>query len=117
MNIVADECVDKVIVTILRQLKINVTYIAEIDPSISDEVVLKIAFDEKIVLLTSDKDFGKLIFKNKADNNGVILLRSTGLSYGEKTVLAKEILSVLKKDIRNCFVVITQDTVRIRHIF
>ena len=47
MNIVADESIDKVIVTILRQLKIDVTYILEIDPSISDQAINKIAFDKK----------------------------------------------------------------------
>lgn len=116
MNTVADESVDKSIVTILRQNQINIIYVAEIDPSISDTRVLETAFEKNMILLTSDKDFGELVFKNKAENHGVILLRSTGLSNTQRSVLAKEVLLVLKKNVRNCFVVITFDKVRIHRL-
>lgn len=116
MTIVADESVDKSIVTILRQNSIDVIYIAEIDPSIPDVRVLETAFNKNTILLTSDKDFGELVFKNKANNHGIILLRSIGLSNDQRMILAKEVLLVLKKDVSNCFVVITFEKVRIRRL-
>ena len=46
MNFVADEGIDRQIVDRMRQDGHNVQYIAEMDPGISDEVVLNISNKE-----------------------------------------------------------------------
>jgi predicted nuclease of predicted toxin-antitoxin system len=63
VNFLADENIDQPIVERLRQENHQVWYIAEIAPNISDDIVLKLALDEKAILLTSDKDFGELVFR------------------------------------------------------
>lgn len=60
MKILADESVDRPVVERLRESGFNVQYIAETDPSISDQEVLDIANKSKALLLTADKDFGGL---------------------------------------------------------
>ena len=62
MRLPADEGVDSQIVKELRRDGHAVTYVAELDPGIADDVVLEWANKEKALLVTADKDFGELIF-------------------------------------------------------
>lgn len=57
MNLLADESVDQQIVERLRQDGYSVQYVAEMDPGISDDVVLDLVDHEAALLLTADKDF------------------------------------------------------------
>lgn len=57
MIFVCDEGVDRSIVAQLRADGHDVTYIAEISPSIPDDEVLIEANDRGAVLVTADKDF------------------------------------------------------------
>lgn len=61
-QIVADESVDFRIVTELRKIDLSVYSISEELPSIKYKDVLSIAFDNKALLITEDKDFGELVF-------------------------------------------------------
>ena len=60
MNLLADEGVDRQIVERLRQEGHHVVYIAEVEPGITDEVVLDRANEINALLITLDKDFGEL---------------------------------------------------------
>ena len=63
MNLLADESVDRQVVERLRQDGYAVLYIAELEPSIPDDVVLKRANETAALLITADKDFGELVFR------------------------------------------------------
>jgi predicted nuclease of predicted toxin-antitoxin system len=65
MNLLADEGVDRQIVERLRQEGYSVLYIAEMDPGISDDLVLDKANQVEALLLTADKDFGELVFRQQ----------------------------------------------------
>ena len=58
MNLVADESVDYGIITRLRQMGLGVLSISEDSSGIKDAEVLKIAFENRCLLITEDKDFG-----------------------------------------------------------
>jgi predicted nuclease of predicted toxin-antitoxin system len=70
-----DECVDAALVTLLRQLAHDVVYIADVAPSATDVVVMSRADRENRLLLTEDKDFGDLIFRQARPVRGIVLLR------------------------------------------
>ena len=84
MNIVADESVDASIVARLRSENHRVIYIAELSPSVPDTVVLSQANELGALLLTADKNFGELVFRQKLVTHGVVLLRLMGLSLETK---------------------------------
>ncbi len=63
MIFVADESVDKPIVDRLRADGHEVHFIGESDPGLSDESVLSFSNFKKAVLITADKDFGELVFR------------------------------------------------------
>jgi len=74
MNLLADEGVDRQIVAQLRQIGHQVLYIAEMEPGISDDEVLERANENEALLITLDKDFGELVFRQKKVKAGVILV-------------------------------------------
>ncbi|MDI6791317.1 MAG: DUF5615 family PIN-like protein [bacterium] len=65
----------------LRQDGHCVLYVTEMDPGISDDVVLDLANRETALLLTADKDFGELVFyRQRRFRVGIVLIRLAGLS-------------------------------------
>lgn len=84
MNLLVDESVGKSIVDELRQNGHNVLYVAEFAPSIDDGAVLHQANLNRALLLTEDKDFGELGFRQGLLRMGVILIRLSGLSLQAK---------------------------------
>ncbi len=104
MNLFADESVDRPVVERLRQDSHDVIYVAELAPSITDDEVLRTANDRSAVLVTADKDFGELVFRQAAIHSGVVLLRLAGLA--NATLRAAELIG--------SFTVISPGQVRIR---
>ena len=80
MNLVADEGVDRPVVERLRQDGHHVVCVAEMSPSAPDEEVLQQANAGSAVLLTADKDFGELVFRQGLVHSGVVLPRLAGLA-------------------------------------
>ena len=64
MRIVADKSIDGQIAERLRRDGHEVLFIAEMEPGVEDEVVLARSREQDAVLLTADKDFGELVFRN-----------------------------------------------------
>ena len=114
MQFVADESVDVQIVTRLRQDGFDVFYIAEASPSISDTKVLAAANRRKSVLITADKDFGDLVYRQHKSHKGVILLRLAGIRPLEKAEIAASVVATYGKKLLDMFTVVTSTTVRIR---
>lgn len=75
MRFLADESCDFAVVRALRSVGYDVSAIVEIHPGVEDEVVLALARSEVRVLLTEDKDFGKLAYVDGQDTAGVVLVR------------------------------------------
>jgi predicted nuclease of predicted toxin-antitoxin system len=88
VNFVANEGVDRPVVERLRQDGHDVVYVAELSPSITDTEVLQQANDRRSVLLTADKDFGELVFRQGLVHSGAILLRLAGLANVTKAEIA-----------------------------
>jgi predicted nuclease of predicted toxin-antitoxin system len=110
MNLLADEGVDKQIVVRLREEGYSVSYVAEMAPGISDDIVLELANKEGSLLLTSDKDFGDLVFRLRRLSAGVVLIRLAGLTPAKKA----SVISKHSQELAKAFTVITPMGVRIR---
>jgi len=114
MNILADECIDQQIVARLRSEGYNVLYVAEFDPGIPDDVVLKQANECDAMLLTADKDFGELVFRLKHIHGGVMLLRLAGFSPEQKADIVAEVFQHHAQGLQHNFSVVSPGMVRIR---
>jgi len=115
MNFLADEGVDQPIVDRLRQAGYLVLYVAEMEPGIADETVLEWANQENALLLTADKDFGELVFRQQRLTSGVILLRLAGVSPLSKAEIVAKAVQNHASELPEAFTVIVPGTIRIRH--
>ena len=116
MNLVADESVDRQIVEALRREGYNIWYVEEMSPSISDKDVLSLANKNNAPLITADKDFGELIFRQKLIPYGVVLIRLSGLSAELKANIVTVGISKHFNEMKANFTVIEFKRIRIRKI-
>lgn len=115
MNFAADEGIDRQIVERLRRDGHEILYVAEMEPSISDEEVLNRANEKSALLITADKDFGEMVFhQNLLTIGGVVLLRLLGLSPGRKAEIVSKVIESRMAELPNAFSVISPGRVRIR---
>jgi predicted nuclease of predicted toxin-antitoxin system len=114
MNLLADEGVDRPIVEQLRLEGHRVLYIAEMSPGIDDDAVLAQANTDDALLLTLDKDFGELVFRQNLIHAGVVLIRLSGLQATTKAQLIAAVMRDRGEELRDAFSVITPGSVRIR---
>ena len=114
MKCVADENVDSDIVTALRDTGHEVWYVAEIARGIADDEVLQIAAVSSALLLTCDKDFGDLVFRQGRATGGVLLLRLAGVPAREKARIVTEVFREYGGQLVGAFSVLTLTTLRIR---
>jgi len=85
VNLLADESVDGPVVQRLRNDGHQVVYVAELDPGVSDKDILQAANVQNATLLTADKDFGEMVYRqNLLSSAGIVLMRLAGLSSERK---------------------------------
>ena len=114
MRLVADESVDGPIVAKLRDDGHEVVSIAEEAPGSRDEAVLNRAWKAGLVLFTSDKDFGELVYRQRLPHAGVLLLRLNGLDEAEKCEAVARAVANRGPDLVGAFSVLSADALRIR---
>jgi predicted nuclease of predicted toxin-antitoxin system len=114
MNFIADEGVDRQIVERLRQDGHRIWYVAEMEPGISDDTVLDLANQKSALLLTADKDFGELVFRQHRLIPGVVLIRLAGLSPTRKAEIVTFTINQHTLELPQAFAVISPGVFRIR---
>jgi predicted nuclease of predicted toxin-antitoxin system len=115
VNFVADEGIDGQIVRRLRGEGHAVIYVAEMDPGVTDDVVLSRANEQGATLLTTDKDFGELVFRQRRVSSAVILIRLSGLPPDRKARIVASVVSEHEAELsQDTFAVVTPGAVRIR---
>lgn len=115
MNLLADESVDRAIVERLRDDGHEVVYVAELTPSIADSEVLQKANDSRALLLTADKDFGELVFRQRRLHAGVVLIRLAGFPAAMKAATVAKVFQDHGPRLLDAFSAVSLGVVRIRH--
>jgi len=95
---------------------LDITSVSEISPGIPDTQVLKLASKERRILITLDKDFGNLVFKQKIYPVGVIFLRLLKESVENKIQAVEHLLFYFSEKILGNFVVYQEGKIRFRKI-
>jgi len=114
VKLVADESLDLPIVERLRRDGHDVGYVAEMAPGVSDDKVLALVNQETRLLVTADKDFGELVFRQGRALPGVVLIRLAGLSAGRKADIVASALAAHGQELPGAFTVVTPGAIRIR---
>lgn len=114
MKFLADENIGLQVVKSLRNSGFNIKSVLDIRPGISDAKILSIANDENRILITSDKDFGELVYSGKLAHHGVILLRLKKDSSQNKVKVLYQLIHKHSSKLHKAFTVVTETAVRIR---
>jgi predicted nuclease of predicted toxin-antitoxin system len=114
VDLVADENIDAGIVVALRAAGHSVIYVRELEPGIDDDRVLRLANERGALLVTSDKDFGELAFRQYLVHAGVILIRLAGLSIARKREVVLTVLRAHGSELSGAFTVVGPASLRIR---
>jgi len=114
MKLVADENIDYPIIVRLRSQGFEVQAIADLAVGAPDEQVLARSVAEAGVLLTADKDFGDLVFRQRLVTHGVVLVRISGFSNEFRAQAVAEAFITHGAAFQGNFSVIEPGVVRIR---
>ncbi|MEH2409717.1 DUF5615 family PIN-like protein [Nostoc sp.] len=114
MKFLGDENLDWQIVERLRLDGHEVLYVVEMKPGIGDDEVLTLANSEGAILLTSDKDFGELVFRLRRIATGVVLIRLFGLSPDDRAEIIANAINQHADELLGAFTVISSKSIRIR---
>ena len=113
--LLADENFPIASVVRLRSDGFDIVAISELAPGMPDVDVLSTACEQNRVLITFDRDFGELIYRDLAPvPPGVIYLRVTASSAEEPARVVADLLGDSSFEILGRFSVVTGDGVRQR---
>ncbi len=113
MRIIVDESTGVVVARWLRSLDHDVLSIREDRPRMTDEDILALAVRDDRVVVTNDKDFGELVFREGRAHRGVILLRLADDRTPAKIAALERLFADLPDDLEECFVVVTERSIRV----
>jgi len=116
MKIVIDEGMDIRLAGVLRQSGHEVTHIAESSRGLTDEEVLSLATQPGVLLITRDKDFGDLIFREGRTHSGILLVRLEHLNSDERSAAVQECIRCHESQLPGAFSVINRAGIRIRRL-
>jgi len=114
MIFVLDEGISRQIADALRDGGHDVVCVWETTPSVADEAILAIAHERAALVLTQDKDFGELVYRQRLATAGVVLLRLAGLSQDKRAELVRAAVEQHGALLKRAFTVITPSLVRVR---
>lgn len=114
LQFIVDESTGTAVVEYLRSVGHTVLAVAETMPQADDSNILAHAVSEGRVLVTNDKDFGELVFRNGQAHHGVLLLRLHDESPTNRVRVVKAVVEQYADQLVGHFAVATEGGVRIR---
>ena len=113
LRFLADESCDFAAVRGHRTEGFDVLSVAEASAGADDERVIALALDDRRILLTEDKDFGRLVFATGSNSLGVVLIRFPASA---RSALGPRMLELVRKHadrLTGSFVVLQPERIRI----
>ena len=114
MKFLVDECVGTSVVTALREAGHDVLAVVDIMPQATDEDILHRAVEEGRIVVTNDKDFGELVYRNQWEHRGILLLRLHHEHAENRVRVLKAVLTTVGERLQDHYVVASEAGIRIR---
>jgi predicted nuclease of predicted toxin-antitoxin system len=112
MRFIVDECTGPHVASWLREQNYEVFSAYEAARGDADDALLTKAHDENWILITNDKDFGAMIYREQKPHKGVVLLRLDDERSKIKIQIMGELLEKYASSLPDNFVVATERQVR-----
>jgi predicted nuclease of predicted toxin-antitoxin system len=114
MKFLADQCLHVAIVAALRQGGHEVATIQASDAGASDRVVLRRALRDRAILLTADKDFGRIVIGRGGAASGVVLFRRSARHPDRAAARLLAAIEQHGERLHELYLVVTPERVRVR---
>lgn len=112
MRFLVDECTGPKVADWLKSLGHEVYSVFDESQGASDDDILTKAVNEDWILITNDKDFGELIFRERRPHKGVIFLRLTDERSANKISVLSNVLDNHASKISKQFVTVAENRIR-----
>ena len=116
MKFLFDENIGWRVVEFFKMQNYDIKSVLEELRGTSDKEISKIAYKEKRIIVTLDKDFCSLVFKDFIHCHGVILLRLSNESQKNIINALKNVLENTGDELYRNFLVVNDNNVKIRKI-
>ncbi|WP_397546397.1 DUF5615 family PIN-like protein [Rhodothermus marinus] len=116
LRFLVDESCDYIVVQALRQAGHDVLAVVESLRGAEDQKVAEYAWREKRIVITEDKDFGRLVYAQRQAQTGVVLVRFPA---SRRADLCPALLSLIQRyenQLAGTFVVLQPERVRFRKL-
>jgi predicted nuclease of predicted toxin-antitoxin system len=94
MRILVDECLSRTLVDKLRERGHDVKFMRDDVRGLSDRMVLALATGDNRLLISEDRDFGVLTFRNRQPSLGVIIVAVSSFRW-PTSQLAQHVADIL----------------------
>ena len=112
MRFLVDECTGPKVAEWLRIEGHEVFSVFDDARGISDDEVFAKAFAENWILLTNDKDFGEMVFRENRQHHGIIFLRLDDERADNKINVLRQLITNYSDKLPGQFVTVTENKVR-----
>lgn len=112
MRFLVDESAGPGLAASLREQGHEVLSIYNEARGLQDNQVIQWAYEGNWVLITSDKDFGQLVYRERRPHKGVVLLRLENQRREYRVQAVRRLLERYGNRIPGSFVVVTEQKVR-----
>ncbi len=112
MRFLVDECTGSNAAEWLRGQGYEVFSAYEQSRGASDEILIKKASSENWILITNDKDFGEMVYRERRPHHGVVFLRLNDERAANKILVLRKLLAQYADQLADRFIVVTDERVR-----
>lgn len=112
MRFLVDECAGPKVADWLRQQGHEVFSVFDEVRGIDDDFILDKAYSENRILITADKDFGEMVYRERHPHRGIIFIRLEDQRAIAKITVLKSLLENYADQLADRFVVVTESQVR-----
>jgi predicted nuclease of predicted toxin-antitoxin system len=116
LRFLADESCDFSVVRALRESGYDVVAVVERAPGAPDERVIELARSEERILLTEDRDFGRLVFAAAHASSGVVYIRFPAPRRSELPARILDLVQGEGERLARSFSVVGPTRIRIRNL-
>lgn len=114
LKFVVDECTGDAVADFLKEEGYDVYVVADESPQALDTEIIHFAYEQKRIVVTNDKDFGDMVYRDQLPHAGVILLRLSDSLASTKIRVLTSVLEQYPDKLQDRFVVATERHIRIR---
>lgn len=114
IRFLVDESTGEEVASYLRRHGYDVVSIAEMAPQADDTSILQFAVSDQRIVITNDKDFGDMVFRDHGKHCGIVLLRLSDTSASVKQQVTLHVIQRYSDELIGAFCVASERRSRLR---